>query len=761
MAISGLDHVTRLSGKPLEQSPSATEQTVLLSQPGIVELQGSRSQVAAYQQQGEDLILQLPEGQALRYQHFFSVVDGKQSELVFVGDDNLRDRVQFSETLQADPQAVTALMPLNLADAGEAAVSEAGSGASSAVGLALGMLGLVGGGVALAASGGGSSDEKASSVNPVVNENEGAAAGQAASQPAVAIGREGETVESTLAITAPVNGEGTLPVTAPVSGEGTPAVSAPVATAVTPAIPDSSLMPQPTLRTPFGDGWVNNAESHHAQRLCGTTGMQGANQQVALVINGVSYAATVDNNGNWRQLLPADAMMEVLHNGSNAIQITATNASGQSGTLSTHFMVDTDAPALSINTIAGDGQIDRAEMTAPVIISGLSEAAVAGQVITMALNGQTMTSAVAADGSWRFTLEPQVMQGLSDGQHNLTVSLADAAGNVSTEMAGFYLLPASGTQPTLAVNTISGDDMLNMREAIYGLEISGSSTHLAAGTEVTLTLDGKTFTGAVWDNAGNWQIFLDDVALASIADGQHTLSFSALDESGNGATVSRDVWMITHQSSEPQFTVNEVTQADVSTQDGINYVTLSGSLSADFPITAASVNPGDYPLYDFTIAEDGSWSVTIRQSDLSITDGFNSMIFSVADIAGNSYEGLQEVEVHIDPALFNSLMLAEGETALDFALLGLNAEQLATEEPLSDRGEAKANAPEAEASSEFLTTTDGKTISLSTAEGGVWNDSSFRVAAGQPDDIYAYGNAGHENTLADLLAQHNLQVQTT
>ena len=111
MAISGLDHVTRLSGKPLEQSPSATEQTVLLSQPGIVELQGSRSQVAAYQQQGEDLILQLPEGQALRYQHFFSVVDGKQSELVFVGDDNLRDRVQFSETLQADPQAVTALMP--------------------------------------------------------------------------------------------------------------------------------------------------------------------------------------------------------------------------------------------------------------------------------------------------------------------------------------------------------------------------------------------------------------------------------------------------------------------------------------------------------------------------------------------------------------------------------------------------------------------------------------------------------------------------
>ncbi|MEM6160801.1 BapA prefix-like domain-containing protein [Erwinia sp. P6884] len=555
MAISGLGYVTGSGGKPLEQSPSATEQTVLLSQPGIVELQGSRSQVVAYQQQGEDLILQLAEGQTLRYQHFFSVVDGKQSELVFVGDDNLRERVQFSETLQTDPQAVTAIAPLNSADAGDVAVSEAGSGASSAVGLALGMLGVVGGGVALASRGGGSSDDKAANANPAVTENEGAAAGQAASDSVpAAVGGEGVTPESTLLIATPVSEESVLPITAPVSEESPPPVTVP-------------------------------------------------------------------------------------------------------------------------------------------------------------LSGEGSSAAVA--------------------------------------------------QPTLAVNTISGDDMLNMREAIYGLEIFGTSSHLAAGTEVTLTLDGKTFTGAVWDAAGNWQIFLDDVALDSIVDGQHTLNFSALDENGNGATASRDVWMITHQSSEPQFTVNEVTQADVSTQDGINYVTLSGTLSADFPVTAASVNPGDYPVYDFTVCESGAWSVTIMQSDLSITDGYNSMIFTVADIAGNSYEGLQGVEVHIDPALFNNLMLAEGETALDLALLGLNADQLTTEEALSDRGEAKTNASWAESSSESLTTAEGKTITLSSVDGGVWNDASLRVAAGQPEDIYAYGNAAHENTLADLLAQHNLQVQTT
>lgn len=332
---------------------------------------------------------------------------------------------------------------------------------------------------------------------------------------------------------------------------------------------------------------------------------------------------------------------------------------------------------------------------------------------------------------------------------------AEQSGTLSTQS----IVTTDG--PALCVNALSGDDKLNMREAIYGLEIHGKSSQLAAGTLIDLTLDGKTFTGMVTDNAGNWELFLDSTDVEAIADGKHTLTFSAQDANGNTVAASRDLWMITHPGSEPQFIVNEVTQNDVSTENGIDYITLSGTLLGDFPIIAATLNPYDYPLYDFTVAEDGTWSVKVAQGDLATTDGYNMMLFTVADIAGNSYEVMEQVEIHLDPTLANSFSLAEGVSELDLALLGLNTEEMTEEASLSASVESKGSAALAEVNSESLTTAEGQLISLSTADGGVWNETAIRAPAGESEDNYAYGYASQDNTLADLLAQHNLQVQTT
>ena len=72
--------------------------------------------------------------------------------------------------------------------------------------------------------------------------------------------------------------------------------------------------------------------------------------------------------------------------------------------------MDTAAPTLTINTIAGDNVLNGAEAGADVAIGGTSTAE-AGQQVTLTLNGQTYTASVAADGTWSTTVPAAVQEG--------------------------------------------------------------------------------------------------------------------------------------------------------------------------------------------------------------------------------------------------------------------------------------------------------------------------------------------------------------
>lgn len=73
-------------------------------------------------------------------------------------------------------------------------------------------------------------------------------------------------------------------------------------------------VPQPSMETPFGDNVLNATESASGQAVIGKTGLSGSGQSVVLTLNGKTYQATVDAQGNWRADLPA-ANLQVLSAG--------------------------------------------------------------------------------------------------------------------------------------------------------------------------------------------------------------------------------------------------------------------------------------------------------------------------------------------------------------------------------------------------------------------------------------------------------------
>ncbi|WP_342753900.1 Ig-like domain-containing protein [Pantoea sp. MBD-2R] len=737
MAYSGEGHVdilSRASGKSLAQLSAGNSHSFFLTQPSVISLQGTPSLVASYQQQGQDLILHMRDGSTVRYQHFFTVMDGEQSELVFQEGGQSLQQALFASELQTDPQAIVALTPgyepLENVDALIASASTPAAEASNPVtAVGLGVLGLIGAGAGVAAASGGSGGGNDASGQTAANSTASADAAVSSETAATATVSDAVASDATVATAAELTtpdtadagatataaapsltvnsftGDGVVsadeklsaqtlsgttqnlaagsPLTISLNGKtyttelaqdgswnvaipaadlqllppgsnqisisfaneagGTTTASKTITVEASEAPADAPL-PNATIDTPFGDGLMNENEHYAEYTLTGTTGVAGTSQQVTLTIDGVSYAGTVDSEGNWRVPLSLDAMREAAFSeGGHDISVIVTDPWGRTATTTSSFTVDTLHPPVTINTLSNDNLIDASEINQPLVISGTGEA---GSALTVTFNGESYTPAVGEDGTWQFTVPASTLQNLSEGSYVVAASVSDEAGNASYSSQTLQVY-ASEALPGLTFNTISGDDAVSYREGIYGVEITGTSTHLASGTQIVLTLDGKTWTGGVYNNG--WTVQLSDTDLAAITDGNYSVTVSATDVNGNSTSATHDLLLITHYgSSNPVVTPNEVTLADAVERDGQTWYTLTGTLSGSLPIQMFAVQSSEMSWRDGAIGENGQWSVEVNSYDLGSGIGSNTLLFGVQDGAGNWFEQVISVSYDLE-----------------------------------------------------------------------------------------------------------------
>ncbi|EFM0296682.1 Ig-like domain-containing protein [Escherichia coli] len=497
-----------------------------------------------------------------------------------------------------------------------------------------------------------------------------------------------------------------------------------------------SAAPTVTINTIASDNIINASEAAAGVTVSGTSTAE-TGQTLTVTLNGTNYQTTVQADGSWSLTLPASDLTALANNG-YTLTATVSDLAGNPGSASKGVTVDTTAPVISFNTVAGDDVINNVEHTQAQIISGTATGAVAGDRLVVTIAGQQYVTSTDASGNWSVGVPASVISGLADGTVTISATITDSAGNSSTQTHNVQVNTAA---VSLSVSTISGDNLINAAEAGSALTLSGTGTNFAAGTVVTVLLNGKGYSATIQNN-GSWSVNVPAADVAALADGtSYTVSASVQDSAGNSATASRSVAV---DLTAPVISINTV-----STDDRLNAaeqqqpLTLNGSTSAEVGQTVTVTFGGK--TYTATVAANGTWALNVPAADLAaLGQGAQTITASVNDRAGNPGQTTHALTVDTVPPTVTIATVA-GDDIIN------NAEQLA--------GQTISGTTTAEVGQTVTVTFNGQTWTATVGSGGSWSvfipaqqfaglsDGSYTISATVSDQAGNPGSASRGVTL--------------
>ncbi len=352
--------------------------------------------------------------------------------------------------------------------------------------------------------------------------------------------------------------------------------------------------------------------------------------------NGAEIGTTqVDESGNWS--FTPDAP---LGQGQHIFTVVATDQAGNTGGVSSSFTIELDSIAPSIPVISSV-QDNTAPTTGPISngqISNESRPALSGTgeigaTITVLSDGQAIgTTIVGAGGSWSFT--PSAA--LGNGQHTLTVTATDSAGNTSLPSGGFTYT-VDTLAPTAPMITQVADDVGPLIGNLNNGQATNDPLPTLSGTaEANSTVriyDNGSFIGfTTADGTGAWTF----TPGTQLGNGNHALTVTATDAAGNVSPTSAGFNIVVDTVAPLAPTI---IQAFDDVQPGTGTLSNGASTNDTRPVLSGSAEAGArVAIYDngallatVTATIDGTWEY------LTTTLGNGQHVFTAiaTDAAGN------------------------------------------------------------------------------------------------------------------------------
>ncbi|BFM09179.1 Ig-like domain-containing protein [Halioxenophilus aromaticivorans] len=367
--------------------------------------------------------------------------------------------------------------------------------------------------------------------------------------------------------------------------------------------------------------------------VSGTTSLP-ASEQISVTVtdsagNIQTFTIPVEPDGSFAAEVPAD-----LANGAFTVEVSATDAAGNTASTTKAGEVDTVAPEVTVTdqALSNDGT--------PTITGTTNLPAGESVAITVTdANGnvQTFDATVQPDGS--FTAE--VPADLADGAYTVEVTATDAAGNSATDAKTGDV---DTTAPTVTVNDPGlGNDATPT--------VSGT-TDLPAGETIAITVtdangNAQTFDATVQPDG----TFTADVP-ADLAEGNYTVEVTATDAAGNSSSDSKTGEVDT---TAPTVSVDDPALGNDATPTISGTTNLPASETVSITVTDSN---GDAQTFDATVQPDGSYSADVP-ADLA--EGSYTVDVTAIDVAGNSASDSKTGEVDVtaptvsvdDPGLGN------------------------------------------------------------------------------------------------------------
>ncbi|MFC0197083.1 Ig-like domain-containing protein [Microbacterium arthrosphaerae] len=408
-----------------------------------------------------------------------------------------------------------------------------------------------------------------------------------------------------IAPAATADGSGNWSVTAPTLADGAHTANAvatdaggntsPVSNTNTFTV-DTAAPAAPVITTP-----VNNAVLNDATPPIGGTAEAGAT--VTVTIDGVVAGTTTATGGNWT-FTPGEPLADGPHTVVATAADAAGNTSGPSDAVA--FVVDTAAPAAPIITSpANDDVLTDSTPT----ITGSAEA---DSTVTVIIDGEVAgTTTADGTGAWSFTPASP----LADGEHTVTATARDAAGNTGPE-AEEVIFTIDTVAPLAPVITapVGGSTTNDATPAITGTAEPGST--------VTVVIDGTTAGTTTADGTGAWTF----TPASPLADGEHTVSATATDAAGQVSPASDEV-TFTVDTTPPAAPIITSPQNGATTDDATPPVTGTAEPGSTVAVIIDGTLAGST-----TANGQGAWTFTPTSP---LGAGAHTITASATDAAGN------------------------------------------------------------------------------------------------------------------------------
>jgi len=629
MAFSGTGRATVISlksGHPLSQSTEGKSQSIL-SEPALITLQSSPSQISSFQKQGDDLILNLHESDTLRYQNFFTEVAGQQSKMLFQ-QGSLFQEAQFSTDVSGDAQTVTTLTPVWQSPA--SATSPMPFPASPESDPALSIV----------------ESSQSQILIPSGTPLNGAA---------VALRATTSEADSTLTLTPQV--ESATASDAPATSDAMKASAIP--------------LPALTLDPVTGDNAVSYQEGIYGIIFTGSAAHLPSGTPVELTLDGRTWQGSVYQD-QWQVQL-SDSDVKTIKDGNHTIQVSATDLNGNSTSLSQNLLLIThynsSNPKVTVNDITLADAVQHDGQTW-YVISGTLEAPLPLKTFAVQVSDtfHWNYAVVEADGSWRAEISASE---LSQGGNFLSFGVLDGAGNwfeqsgyVTADLtspvsdnSGDPLPPVTPDNPTDGSNTTPvvdipgqpapeidtpfGDGWLNRAEKKEGSMLTGTTGVTGSGQTVSVIIGGKHHNAAVSDD-GHWSLPLAPGTMKTgFGKGQHDIVVTASDAAGHTATITTSYQV---DVCAPKIAFTHLTEGQQINLASSHDQHVSGTGEAGDIVT---VRLGDHQ-WQTSVTSKGTWAVQLETLDaLTPEPGEHRITATIRDAAGNVNHVSQNVELYM------------------------------------------------------------------------------------------------------------------
>ncbi|ECI3617513.1 Ig-like domain repeat protein, partial [Salmonella enterica subsp. enterica] len=368
----------------------------------------------------------------------------------------------------------------------------------------------------------------------------------------------------------------------------------------------------------------------------------------------------IDNAANWIELTKGGDgrwifnVGSALPDGQHTLLVDVTDIAGNVAQETLQFTIDTTLrePTIVLDPTHDTGDDTNDNLTRinkPVFIIGNVDNDVSHIVVHLDGRDYTIEN---KGGNLTFTPD----QPLSDGQHTISVTVTDIAGNTKTSAE---LQIEIDTQVQIDSVTLTTDSGVNDHDNVTNA--TRPSFEIATPDDVTSVLvsfDGVNWTPISKNAAGQWEF----TAGSALPDGHYTLHVQATDRAGNTANSTLGFTVDTQIDG---LSVVMLDDAGKDSTDGITNIT-----SPRFEISARE------PLQSVTVILNGK-SSTLTQGagnkwlftpDTPLVDGTYKIEIVAEDIAGNKIS--KEVSFTIDTIVSDpsiDLLDADdtGESAVD------------------------------------------------------------------------------------------------